>query len=62
MEGFIFVSFNFHYDSASNNIDEPNSGVIGCHHGNVLIEKINTSDFSASRKLPIIIFDIYRFL
>ena len=62
MEGFIFVSLDFHDDSTSHDIDEPYSRVIGCHHGNILIEEIDTGDFSASRELPVVVLDIDGFL
>ena len=58
MEGFVLVAFDLHDAASCHYIDETDTRVVGCNHGHVHIEEVNTSNLATSRELSVIIFHI----
>lgn len=58
MKALIFVSLKLHYGAARQNVHEADTGVVGCHHGQVLVKELDTCHLATTGELAIVVLHI----
>ena len=55
MQLLIFVSFDLHNTSSGHYAYESDTGIIGCYHGYIVVEKVNARNFATTWELAVIV-------